>query len=367
MKPNLRNLSLEEIKNLLQDLGEPPFRGEQVYHWITCKSALSFEEMTNLPRTLRKKLEENFCLDLPLVVNSQSDEEGTTKFALLLSDGEIIETVLIPERDHFTLCVSTQVGCAMGCRFCLTAKTGFKRNLEVYEILSQVVIAKKYLKTKQEKLPLRNIVFMGMGEPLANYSNLLKSLRILEDKKGFGFSRKRLTVSTAGLIPEMERLAKDFPTALALSLHAPDDELRQKLMPIARKFSLAELIKALERFPRVKKGRHTIEYTLIKGINDSLREAASLAKLLKGFPVKVNLIPYNPHPDLPFERPDESAVERFQKYLLSEGILTTVRKSKGLKISAACGQLRGKLLKKSYFQTPAIEKPHLGQSPSSLS
>lgn len=367
MKPNLRDLSLEEIKRLLQDLGEPPFRGEQVYHWITCKSALSFEEMTNLPKTLRKKLEENLCLDLPPTVDSQSDEEGTTKFALRLFDGEIIETVLIPEKDHYTLCVSTQVGCAMGCKFCLTAKTGFKRNLAVYEILSQVVIAKRYLKAQQETLPLRNIVFMGMGEPLANYANLLKALRILEDKKGFGFSRKRLTVSTAGLVPEMERLAKDFPTALALSLHAPHDELRQRLMPIARKVSLAELIKALKKFPRVKNGRHTIEYILIKEINDTLREAEALANLLKGLPIKVNLIPYNPHPELPFERPDESAVDKFQKYLLSEGILTTVRKSKGLKISAACGQLRRRLLEKYYFQTPAIANPHLGQSPSSFS
>jgi 23S rRNA (adenine2503-C2)-methyltransferase len=367
MKPNLRDLDLEEIKEILKDLGEPSYRSEQVYHWITCRSALSFEEMTNLPKALRNKLSEYFTLDLPQIVDLQRDEEGTTKFALSLEDGEIIETVLIPERDHFTLCVSTQVGCAMGCRFCLTAQMGFKRNLRVYEILSQVVIAKRYLKDLKETLALRNIVFMGMGEPLSNYNNLVKALRILEDKRGFGFSRKRLTVSTAGLVKEIEHLAKDFPTALALSLHAPNDELRQRLMPIAKRYPLSEILRTLQRFPRVKKGRHTIEYILIQGVNDSLKEAKELARLLKGLPVKVNLIPFNPHPDLPFDRPEEEKIMRFQEYLLSEGILTTVRKSKGLKISAACGHLKRRLSKGSYLQTPAIANPHLGQVASSLS
>lgn len=350
MKPNLRNFDLEEIRNFIKDFGEPSYRGDQVYHWITCKAAITFEEMTNLPRALRKELDKHFSLFLPKVIELQSDEEGTTKFALKLEDGEIVETVLIPERDHFTLCVSTQVGCAMGCTFCLTAKSGFKRNLEVYEILSQVVIAKRYLKERGEKLPLRNIVFMGMGEPLANYQNLVKALRILEDKRGFNFSRKRLTVSTVGLVEKMYELAKEFPTALALSLHAPEDELRKKLMPIAKKYSIRDLIQALKAFPRVKNGRHTIEYILIKDVNDSLTQAEELAKLFKRMPVKFNLIPFNPHPELPYERPEEERVLAFQRHLLSHGILTTVRKSKGLKISAACGQLRRRIMGK--FLTP---------------
>jgi 23S rRNA (adenine2503-C2)-methyltransferase len=350
MKPNLRNFDLEEIRNFLKDLGEPPYRGDQVYHWITCKAAISFDEMSNLPKILREKLDKTFSLPLPELVELQRDEEGTTKFALKLEDGEIIESVLIPERDHFTLCVSTQVGCALGCTFCLTAKSGFKRNLKVYEIISQVVLAKRYLKEKGEELPLRNIVFMGMGEPLANYKNLVKALKILEDKRGFNFSRKRLTVSTAGLVEKMYELAKDFPTALALSLHAPNDELRKKLMPIAKKYPLKVLIKALKDFPRVKNGRHTIEYILIKNINDSLIHAKELANLFKKMPVKINLIPFNPHPELPYERPEEERILAFQKYLLSQGILTTIRKSKGLKISAACGQLRRRIL--NHFSIP---------------
>ncbi|MGC9142234.1 MAG: 23S rRNA (adenine(2503)-C(2))-methyltransferase RlmN [Caldimicrobium sp.] len=350
MKPNLRNFDLEEIRNFLKDLGEPPYRGDQIYHWITCKAAISFDEMSNLPKILREKLDKTFSLSLPELVELQRDEEGTTKFALKLEDGEIIESVLIPERDHFTLCVSTQVGCALGCTFCLTAKSGFKRNLKVYEIISQVVLAKKYLKEKGEELPLRNIVFMGMGEPLANYKNLVKALKILEDKRGFNFSRKRLTVSTAGLVEKMYELAKDFPTALALSLHAPNDELRKKLMPIAKKYPLKVLIKALKDFPRVKNGRHTIEYILIKNINDSLIHAKELANLFKKMPVKINLIPFNPHPELPYERPEEERILAFQKYLLSQGILTTIRKSKGLKISAACGQLRRRVL--NHFSIP---------------
>jgi len=351
-RPNLRNFGLEEIRGIVSQLGEPSYRAEQIYHWITCKCALSFDEMTDLPKTLRQKLSELFSLSLPEVIETQSDEEGTTKFALKLKDNEVIETVLIPERDHYTLCLSTQVGCAMGCKFCLTAKSGFKRNLEVYEILSQVVIAKRYLKEREEVLPLRNIVLMGMGEPLANYENVVKAIRILEDKKGFGFSRKRLTLSTVGLVDKIYDLAKDFPTALALSLHAPNDELRRELMPIAKKYSIKDLLKALKDFPRVKNGRHTIEYVLLRGVNDSLKEAEELARLFKKMPVKINLIPFNPHPELPFERPEEERVQAFQKYLLSQGILTTVRKSKGLKISAACGQLRRKVIKENPYLSP---------------
>ncbi len=357
MERNLRNYTLEEIQTFISELGLHPYRGKQIYHWITAKNATTFDEMTDLPKALRQRLKEHFTLALPEVMSALSDEEGTTKFALKLWDNEIIEMVIIPERDHYTLCVSTQVGCSMGCKFCLTAKMGFKRNLEVYEIISQVVLAKKYLKEKGAELPLRNVVFMGMGEPLANYERVVKALRILADKEGFNFSRKRLTVSTVGLIEKLERLSKEFPTALALSLHAPSDELRQELMPIAKKYPLATLITTLKGFPRVKKGRHTIEYVLLKGVNDGIEEAKALVKLLSGLPIKVNLIPFNPHPDLPYERPTEEAMEGFQKFLLSKGILTTVRKSKGLKISAACGHLSSK------HQAPQIHTFHMPHYP----
>ncbi|MCX7613874.1 MAG: 23S rRNA (adenine(2503)-C(2))-methyltransferase RlmN [Caldimicrobium sp.] len=342
-KPNLRGHTLEEIRSLITSLEEPSYRADQVYNWLTCRSAKSFQEMTNLPKNLREKLSNYFELSLPQIVEILRDEEGTTKIALRLEDGEIIESVIIPERDHFTLCVSTQVGCALGCKFCLTAKTGFKRNLEVKEIISQVVIAKSLLKEGGDTLPLRNIVFMGMGEPLANYTNLIKALKILEDKRGFNFSRKRLTVSTAGLVPELRSLARDFPTALALSLHAPRDDLRQSLMPIAKRYFLSEIIDVLRSFPRIKNGRITIEYILIKEVNDSLREAEELYQLLKGLPVKINLIPFNPHEELPFSKPTEDRIFSFQRYLLSKRMLTTVRKSKGVRISAGCGQLRRRL------------------------
>jgi len=344
-RPNLRNCELEELKNLIEILGEPSYRGEQIFHWITCKDAISFEEMTDLPKSLRTKLSENFSLELPEIVDRQEDIDGTVKFVLKLKDNNLIETVIIPERDHYTLCVSTQVGCPVGCKFCVTGKLGFKRNLEVYEIISQVVIARRYLKQKGEELPLRNIVFMGMGEPLLNLKNLIKALKILAHPKGFNYSRKRLTVSTVGLLKEIEILAKEFPTALALSLHAPTDEIRRELIPIAKKYSVEELILACKKFPRIKNSRTTVEYVIIKDVNDSLESAKKLADLLKGYPFKVNLIPFNPHSEIPFERPSQEIIERFQKYLLSKGILTTLRKSKGLGIDAACGQLGAKLLK----------------------
>lgn len=362
-KPNLRNYTLEELKDLMTHLGEMPYRGEQIFHWITCKSATTFDEMLNLPKKLRSKLSDEFSLDLPEIVDREEDIDGTVKFVLKLKDHNFIETVIIPERDHYTLCVSTQVGCPIGCNFCVTGKIGFKRNLEVFEIISQVVLAKRYLQEKGEKISLRNIVFMGMGEPLLNLQNVIKALKILAHPKGFNYSRKRLTVSTVGLIKEMDILAKEFPTALALSLHAPTDELRRSLIPIAKKYSIEELISACKRFPRVKNSRTTIEYIMIKDVNDSIECAEKLAELLKGYPFKVNLIPFNPHPGIPFERPSQERIEKFQRYLLSRRILTTVRKSKGLGISAACGQLGAKYLnsltpksmyKKSTFGTSKI-------------
>lgn len=352
---NLRNYTLEELRSFLEKLGEPSYRADQIFHWITCKDALTFEEMTDLPKALRKKLTDTFSLEVPEVLEKISDDEGTTKIALRLFDQEIVECVLIPERDHYTLCVSTQVGCAMGCKFCLTAKGGFKRNLEVYEIISQVTVARRFLKERGETLPLRNIVFMGMGEPLANYYNLLKVLKILAHKQGFNFSRKRLTVSTVGLIDKIKKLALDFPVALAISLHAPEDKLRQELIPVAKKYPLEDLIKTIKEFPRVKKGRTTIEYVLIREVNDGLTHAQGLVKLFKGLPVKINLIPFNPHPELPYQRPEPERVEAFQRFLLTNHILTTVRKSKGLLISAACGQLRRRFLDKALSNSISLQ------------
>lgn len=351
---NIRDYTLEELECLMKDLQEPSYRAQQIFHWITCRGVQSFYEITNLPKSLRSKLSEYFSLDLPEVVEIKEDTDGTIKMALFLEDGEVIEMVIIPERDHYTLCVSSQVGCAMGCKFCLTGKMGFIRNLKVHEILSQVVIAKKFLQNRKVELPLRNIVFMGMGEPLANLKNLIKALKILAHPLGFNFSRKRLTVSTVGLVKEIEILGKEFPVALAISLHAPTDEIRKTLIPIARKYSIEELLKTIKKFPRVKNGRITIEYLLLKGITDTFYCAEKLVELFKGLPIKINLIPFNPHSELPFERPSEKRVEEFQKFLLSHRILTTVRKSKGLGISAACGQLRAEV--KEYLFPNSMNK-----------
>ena len=377
MKVKSRGLTLDELSNHIIALGEKPYRARQVYHWITAKAAQSFDEMTDLPKGLRAKLSEVFSLELPEVIEIQTAQDGTTKFALLLKNGEVIEMVLIPERDHFTLCVSSQVGCSMGCKFCLTARSGFKRNLEAWEIISQVVLAKRWLKDflsprakrgvspvvlakrwlkeKEENLPLRNIVFMGMGEPLTNYTNLVQSLKILADHEGFNFSRKRLTVSTAGIIPKIWALAKDFPTALAVSLHSADQSLRDYLMPGVKQYPLSDLRESIKAFPRIKNGRTTIEYVLLKDINDREEHAEKLYRFLKGLKVKVNLIPFNPHPELPFKRPEPERVEAFQRYLLNRGVLTTVRKSKGLEISAACGQLRRRVLAPNSFQAVSAE------------
>jgi len=377
MKVKSRGLTLDELSNHIIALGEKPYRARQVYHWITAKAAQSFDEMTDLPKGLRAKLSEVFSLELPEVIEIQTAQDGTTKFALLLKNGEVIEMVLIPERDHFTLCVSSQVGCSMGCKFCLTARSGFKRNLEAWEIISQVVLAKRWLKDflspraklgvspvvlakrwlkeKEENLPLRNIVFMGMGEPLTNYTNLVQSLKILADHEGFNFSRKRLTVSTAGIIPKIWALAKDFPTALAVSLHSADQYLRDYLMPGVKQYPLSDLRESIKAFPRIKNGRTTIEYVLLKDINDREEHAEKLYRFLKGLKVKVNLIPFNPHPELPFKRPEPERVEAFQRYLLNRGVLTTVRKSKGLEISAACGQLRRRVLAPNSFQAVSAE------------
>jgi 23S rRNA (adenine2503-C2)-methyltransferase len=377
MKVKARGLTLDELSNHIIALGEKPYRAKQVYHWITAKAAQSFDEMTDLPKGLRVKLSEVFSLELPEVIEIQTAQDGTTKFALLLEDGEVIEMVLIPERDHFTLCVSSQVGCSMGCKFCLTARSGFKRNLEAWEIISQVVLAKRWLKDflsprakrgvspvvlakrwlkeREENLPLRNIVFMGMGEPLTNYTNLVQSLKILADHEGFNFSRKRLTVSTAGIVPKIWALAKDFPTALAVSLHSADQSLRDYLMPGVKQYPLSDLRESIKAFPRIKNGRTTIEYILLKDINDGEEHAEKLYRFLKGLKVKVNLIPFNPHPELPFKRPEPERVEAFQRYLLNRGVLTTVRKSKGLEISAACGQLRRRVLTPNSFQPVSAE------------
>ncbi len=344
--PNLRNLrdfTLEELEALFEKRGLQAYRGRQVFKWLLKPEVVYFSQMTDLPKSLREELSKEFSLFIPEVVKVERSADGTKKLALKLIDAEIIECVIIPEEDHLTLCVSSQVGCAMGCAFCLTAKMGFKRNLLPHEILGQILRAKELVASEGEEKPLRNIVFMGMGEPLANYENVLKALRTLVHPKGFNFSKRRVTVSTVGLVPQLERLGRDITVRLAVSLHAPDDETRSRIMPINRRYPLSELMAACRRYPLPRGWRITFEYVMLKGINDSEKAAHQLARLLRGIPSKINLIPFNEHPRLPFRCPPEEVILRFQEILLAEGFVATIRKSRGRDISAACGQLATRL------------------------
>jgi len=344
-RPNLRDLSLPEIEALFTQKGLPAFRGRQVFRWLSVAGVDSFQQMTDLPKELRRDLEREFSIALPELARQEVSRDGTRKLALRLEDGEIIECVLIPERDHYTLCVSSQVGCAMGCAFCLTGRMGFRRNLSAGEITSQVLKAQEILSSQglDKKKPLRNLVFMGMGEPLANYEAVIKALNILLYPKGFDFSPRRVTVSTVGLVPQIRRLGQEIRVKLAVSLHAADDQIRTSLVPVNKKYPLEEIIKACKSFPLKRGWRITFEYVLLAGINDSLVQAQRLAKLLRGVPAKINLIPFNEAPSLPFKRPDDKTVLAFQEILMQAGYVATVRQSKGQDIAAACGQLRGVL------------------------
>lgn len=333
---DLRDLTRNELEIWVKDLGLPRFRASQIFKWLWTPGIVSFDQMTNLSKALRSEIGEKACIGSLRKLDVQTSKDGTVKFAWLLKDGQIIESVLIPERSHFTLCLSTQVGCAMGCAFCHTAKMGFKRNLTPGEIAGQALAALEHSSAGSD---LKNLVFMGMGEPLANYDNLIKALQILTDDHGLNFSWRRITVSTCGLVPQMLRLGKDVDVGLAISLHAPDNDLRSRIMPINQKFSLDELIEGCRQYPLSKRRRITFEYILLGGLNDSVDHAKKLAKLLRGIRSKINLIPYNHSPDLPFKSPEWSDVEAFRNELMRHNYTAIVRKSKGTDIKAACGQL----------------------------
>jgi 23S rRNA (adenine2503-C2)-methyltransferase len=293
--------------------------------------------MTDLGQELREKLAAYFVISRLQTERTETSRDGTRKYLFRLNDGNHIETVLIPEKSHFTLCISSQVGCAMGCRFCLTARGGFVRNLTAGEIVSQVRDIKKHIGEQ----PLSNIVLMGMGEPLANYANVVQAIRILTDRDfGLEFSARRVTLSTAGLVPELLQLGKDVTVNLAVSLNATDNETRSSLMPINKKYPLEDLIEACRQYPLAPRKRITFEYILIQGVNDSLADALRLTKLLRPVKAKINLIPYNEHPGSLFRRPDEKTILAFQDILAQHHYTAMVRNSKGQDISAACGQLR---------------------------
>ncbi len=335
---DIRNLNREELRGLIRELGKEDYRAQQIIRWIYRDREDSFRKMTNLSRELKVLLEKTTRI-FPLPVTSrETSHDGSQKFLFTLEDCESIESVLIPDKRRLTLCVSTQAGCAFGCRFCVTGQQRFSRNLSPSEIVGQVLAVQKVLGTRS----LTNIVLMGMGEPLANFENTAKALEIMGYSEGLGFSQRKITLSTVGLVPGIDRLAR-LPRRcrLAISLNATDNATRTFLMPINQKYPLEELLAACRRFPLAPRERITFEYVLIKGINDSNEDARRLPRALHGIRAKVNLIPFNESPHLPFEQPDEERILAFQNALLQKNVTAIIRKGRGADISAACGQLRG--------------------------
>jgi 23S rRNA (adenine2503-C2)-methyltransferase len=316
------------------------FRGEQVWRWVHDRGARDFEEMTNLSRELRADLAERAQIGSLKIAEIQTSRDGTRKLRLETRDGQSIESVIIPDGDKTTQCISSQVGCAVDCQFCATAKMGLKRNLDAGEIVDQVYLARRLLDEVEPGRKLTNLVYMGMGEPLHNYDNLIKSLRILTHDKGAKLGQRRVTVSTSGLVPKLEKLGlEDVRPNLAVSLNAPNDEIRDQIMPINRKWNIGKLLAALKAYPLEQRRRITFEYVLLAGVNDSLRDASQLAKLLRGLKCKVNIIPWNPHPEAPYARPADAVIEAFQMECKRLGLPTYLRRPRGDDIDAACGQL----------------------------
>jgi len=342
---NLLDFDLKGLTDYFESIGEKPFRAKQVLRWLHQYGAENFEQMTDLAKGLRAKLAELAEIRPPRLLEEQVSEDGTRKFLLEVGPGNRVETVFIPEATRGTLCVSTQVGCALECRFCSTGRQGFNRNLSVAEIIGQLWWANKALgrDPKGERI-ISNVVLMGMGEPLLNFDNTVTAVSLMLDDHAYGLSRRRVTVSTSGIVPAMDRLGAQMPVALALSLHAPNDALRDELVPINRKYPLKELMAACRRYLKVApRDFITMEYVMLDGINDQPEHARQLIELTRDVPCKFNLIPFNPFPNAGYRRSPAEAVRRFATILAGAGIITTTRKTRGDDIDAACGQLAGKV------------------------
>lgn len=343
-KKDLRNLTQEELVHYVESLGQPAFRGRQIMAWLYRPGITDFSQMTDLAKDFRAKLTEHariYRFEDPLI---QRSSDGCVKFGFTLEDGKVIESVLIPEPDRNTLCVSSQVGCAMKCSFCLTATMGFTRNLTPSEIVNQVCAVGDFLRNEPKSKRIgpervTNLVFMGMGEPLNNLENLIKSISILTEQRGLDMTNRRITVSTCGIANKLTELGTKTDVNLAISLHAVDDKTRDSLMPVNNRYPLQELLQACRDFPMPKRKRIMFEYILLKGINDSDGEAHELARILRDIPCKVNLLPYNESPGLPFKSPSRNRVYAFQKIIRDAGYSVFIRTSRGEDISAACGQL----------------------------
>ena len=334
---DLANVERAELEAALEARGQKRFHARQIFSWIYKRGVTDLSAMTDLSRELRATLAEQFTITTPQIVGRERSADGTEKFLLRLGDGKQLESVFIPDTPAMTFCISTQVGCAMACAFCLTGKMGLVRNLTAGEIAGQVRALAGALGMLDKKF---NIVLMGMGEPLHNYDETMRALRILNDEHGLAVSPRRVTLSTVGLLPALEKLAREpLMPNLAISLHAPNDRLREELVPLNKKYGVADIIAACKRFPLAKRSRITFEYVLLAGVNDSPDDARQLAKLLAGVKSKVNLIPLNAAPGIPFERPSDQAIDQFARILADRGLLVSVRKSRGRDIRAACGQL----------------------------
>ncbi|WP_440997304.1 23S rRNA (adenine(2503)-C(2))-methyltransferase RlmN [Arhodomonas sp. SL1] len=341
---NLLDLDRAGLQRLAADLEEKPFRAVQLLKWLHQRRVTDFERMTDLSKALRSRLRECAEVRLPRPVFDQESRDGTRKWVLALDGGNAIETVFIPENGRGTLCVSSQVGCALDCTFCSTAQQGFNRNLTTAEIIGQVWFAEDALAAEGRGRRVTNVVLMGMGEPLANYRSVLPATRLMVDQHAYGLSRRRVTLSTSGLVPNLRRLAEESDISLAVSLHAPNDALRDEIVPVNRRYPLAELLDACRLYvERTPHRRITWEYVMLDGVNDGDRHAAELARLLEGIPSKINLIPFNPFPGARYRCSPAERIERFSRQLQRAGYITTVRRTRGEDIDGACGQLVGQV------------------------
>jgi 23S rRNA (adenine2503-C2)-methyltransferase len=357
-RTNLLGLPRPALESFVAQLGSKPFRARQLMNWVYKRGVGDFEAMTDLAKEFRARLGAAAEVRTPQIASVQRSADGTTKWLLRADASQAFEMVFIPEAERGTLCISSQVGCALDCSFCSTAQQGFNRNLTTAEIVGQVWLAARELEREEraaggegmsgpygDERHVTNVVLMGMGEPLANFRNVVPALQILLDDFGFDLSRRRVTLSTSGLVPQIYKLAEETNVALAVSLHAPDDELRNQLVPINRKHPIAELLEACWHYLDEQNGRSvTFEYVMLEGVNDSVAQARALARLLKGHPAKVNLIPFNPFPGTLYRRSGAAAIQRFRDELLQRGVLATVRRTRGDDIDAACGQLAGRVI-----------------------
>ena len=372
MTANLLDYDLEGLALFCERLGEKRYRAVQLFRWIHQKGAVRFEDMTDLAKSLREKLTMTAHLSALPVMSQNLSKDGTIKWLFDVGGGDAVETVFIPEDDRGTRCISSQAGCAVGCRFCSTGHQGFSRNLSTAEIVGQLWFAEHFLRKhlRQSQRVISNVVMMGMGEPLQNYSSLMPALRVMLDDHGYGLSRRRVTVSTSGVVPMIDRLALDCPVALAVSLHAPNDSLREDLVPLNRKYPLAELLDACHRYlAHAPRDFITFEYCMLDGVNDQVEQAQELVRLVRertsaGLACKFNLIPFNPFPASGLTRSSMAQVQLFARILSDAGIVTTIRKTRGDDIDAACGQLAGDVRDRTGVEERILRQRRIVISPS---